>query len=160
MVLNYLLNPSCVTANFYWDKFVYVMICENNTKRKLPFMHTVACSQSVSLTDRTCHYSEGFYLPVSMWERCWSSLEPGWTPTVTFFLLYLLIQQHVMEMMTTTATRVPAATPRYSPPLQVKGTTPSLVGQNYTYRHVHVAGSGGGGQGDNPASFFFKSLFI
>lgn len=96
-----------------------------------------------------------------MWERCWSSLEPGWTPTVTFFLLYLLIQQHVMEIMTTTATRVPAATPRYSPPLQATKTTPirtsSSVGtdtQNYTCRRVAT------GRGLSKVSTFKKEGFF
>lgn len=96
-----------------------------------------------------------------MWERCWSSLEPGWTPTVTFFLLYLLIQQHVMEIMTTTATRVPAATPRYSPPLQATKTTPirtsSSVGtdtQNYTCRRVAT------GRGLTKVSTFKKEGFF
>lgn len=96
-----------------------------------------------------------------MWERCWSSLEPGWTPTVTFFLLYLLIQQHVMEIMTTTATRVPAATPRYSPPLQATKTTPirtsSNVGtdtQNYTCRRVAT------GRGLSKVSTFKKEGFF
>lgn len=96
-----------------------------------------------------------------MWERCWSSLEPGWTPTVTFFLLYLLIQQHVMEIMTTTATRVPAATPRYSPPLQATKTTPirtsSSVGtdtQNYTCMRVAT------GRGLTKVSTFKKEGFF